>query len=81
MRTEKRMKRLTSVGELELYRNKILAQEDEAKTRVNVCMTGCRAYGAAEVRDAFVKWIRPEAMVQVTQGPDEDDTVPPFFSR
>jgi NADH-quinone oxidoreductase subunit F len=56
------MKRLSSVGELELYRNKILAQEDEAKTRVNVCMTGCRAYGAAEVRDALVEEIKKQGL-------------------
>ena len=47
------MKRLLSIGELEWYRNKILAQEDERKTRVCVCMTGCRAYGATEVRAAL----------------------------
>jgi NADH-quinone oxidoreductase subunit F len=56
------MKRLSSVGELESYRNKILAQEDEGKTRVTVCMTGCRAYGAAEVRDAFVEEIKKQTL-------------------
>jgi NADH-quinone oxidoreductase subunit F len=56
------MKPLSSVGELEWYRNKILAQEDEAKTRVNVCMTGCRAYGAAEVHDALVGEIEKEGL-------------------
>ena len=47
------MKRLKSIGEFEWYRNKIIAQEDQEKTRVFVCMTGCRAYGAAEVRSAL----------------------------
>jgi NADH-quinone oxidoreductase subunit F len=47
------MKRLSSIGELEWYRNKILAQEKLRKTRIHVCMTGCRAYGASEVRDAL----------------------------
>jgi NADH-quinone oxidoreductase subunit F len=47
------MKRLSSIGELEWYRNKVLAQEKLRKTRVHVCMTGCRAYGASEVRDAL----------------------------
>jgi len=47
------MERLLSIGELEWYRNKIHAQEDEGKTRVYICMTGCRAYGAAEVKAAF----------------------------
>ena len=56
------MKKLLSVGELEWYRNKILAQEDEAKTRVHVCMTGCRAYGAAEVCDALEEVIRKRGL-------------------
>ena len=56
------MKKLLSVGELEWYRNKILAQEDEAKTRVHVCMTGCRAYGAAEVCDALEEEIRKRGL-------------------
>jgi NADH-quinone oxidoreductase subunit F len=43
------MKRLSSIGELEGYRNKLLGQEEKERTRVYVCMTGCRAYGAAEV--------------------------------
>jgi NADH-quinone oxidoreductase subunit F len=47
------MKKLSSIGELEWYRNKVLAQEKLRKTRIHVCMTGCRAYGAAEVRDAL----------------------------
>ncbi len=51
------------MGELEWYRNKILAQEEEAKTRVNVCMTGCRAYGAAEVRDALEQEIRNQGLL------------------
>lgn len=37
------MKRLSSIGELEWYRNKLLSQEEKGKTRVYVCMTGCRA--------------------------------------
>ncbi len=56
------MKKLSSVGELEWYRNKILAQEDEAKTRVLLCMTGCRAYGAAEVRDALVEEVKKQGL-------------------
>jgi len=47
------MKRLSSIGELGWFRNKVLAQEKLRKTRIHVCMTGCRAYGAAEVRDAL----------------------------
>jgi NADH-quinone oxidoreductase subunit F len=47
------MKKLSSIGELEWYRNKLLAEESKEKTCVNVCMTGCRAYGAAEVLAAL----------------------------
>jgi len=56
------MKRLLSIGELEWYRNKILAQEDERKTRVYVCMTGCRAYGATEVRAALEEEINNQGL-------------------
>ena len=56
------MKRLLSIGELEWYRNKILAQEDERKTRVCVCMTGCRAYGATEVRAALEQEIKKQGL-------------------
>ncbi len=42
-----------SVGQLEWLRNKILARRDVGKITVQVCMTGCRAYGSAEVKDAL----------------------------
>ena len=48
------MDRLVSIGGLELFRNKVLAESAGKKTQVHVCMTGCRAYGAATVRDALV---------------------------
>jgi NADH-quinone oxidoreductase subunit F len=56
------MERLSSIGELERYRRKILAQEDEEKTRVQICMTGCRAYGAAEVREALDEEIKKQGI-------------------
>ena len=43
------MTKLLSVGQLEWLRNEIRAAYPEHKTRVLVCMTGCRAYGASEV--------------------------------
>ena len=46
------MKKLTSIGQLEWLRNKILADTHKGKTEVHVCMTGCRAYGADQVKDA-----------------------------
>jgi NADH-quinone oxidoreductase subunit F len=56
------MKRLSSVGELEWYRNKVFGQKDSRKRRVNVCMTGCRAYGAAEVYDALNEEVNKQGL-------------------
>ncbi len=47
------MTRLSSIGDLEWYRSRVLAAEARSGTRVNICMTGCRAYGAEGVRDAL----------------------------
>ncbi|QTA93478.1 FAD-dependent oxidoreductase [Desulfonema magnum] len=47
------MEKLSSVGQLEWLRNKILAQRTEGKTEVHICMTGCRAYGSSEVMAAI----------------------------
>ncbi|MFH1930623.1 MAG: FAD-dependent oxidoreductase [Pseudomonadota bacterium] len=56
------MEKLLSIGELEWYRNKVVAREDEGKTRVYVCMTGCRAYGAAEVKSALDEEVKKQGM-------------------
>jgi len=56
------MERLSSIGKLEWYRNKILAQVHEEKTRVYVCMTGCRAYGAAELRAALEEEVKKQGL-------------------
>ena len=56
------MEKLLSIGELEWYRNKVLAREDENKTRVYVCMTGCRAYGASEVKAALDEEVKKQGM-------------------
>ncbi|MGM0452478.1 MAG: FAD-dependent oxidoreductase [Thermodesulfobacteriota bacterium] len=56
------MKTLTSVGQLEWFRNKILAESGKKKTEVHVCMTGCRAYGAAAVRDAMAESVKKQGM-------------------
>ncbi|HEJ83752.1 MAG TPA: hydrogenase, partial [Desulfobacteraceae bacterium] len=47
------MEKLSSVGQLEWLRNRILAQMDDQKTVVQVCMTGCRAYGSADVKSSL----------------------------
>ncbi len=54
------MERLSSFEELERYRQRVLAEEDPRKTRICVCMTGCRAYGAAEVRAALEQEIQKQ---------------------
>jgi NADH-quinone oxidoreductase subunit F len=56
------MKRLSSIGELEWYRNKLLSQEEKERTRVYVCMTGCRAYGAAEVMASLQDEIKRQGL-------------------
>ena len=56
------MDKLSSVGQLEWLRNKILARKGEAKYVVHVCMTGCRAYGAAEVKEALDQEVRQQGL-------------------
>ncbi|HUU79893.1 MAG TPA: NADH-quinone oxidoreductase subunit NuoF [Acidobacteriota bacterium] len=56
------MDKLSSVGQLEWLRNKILARKGEAKYVVQVCMTGCRAYGAAEVKEALEQEVRQQGL-------------------
>ncbi|MBL0713261.1 MAG: (2Fe-2S) ferredoxin domain-containing protein, partial [Desulfosarcina sp.] len=56
------MEKLLSVEQLEWLRNKILARMDEGKTLVQVCMTGCRAYGSAEVKDALEEEIGKQGL-------------------
>jgi len=51
------MEKLASIEELESYRTSILAKEDPKKIRVRICMTGCRAYGAEEIKNALEKEI------------------------
>ena len=48
------MKKLGSIEELEQRRNEILHKQDPGKPCITICCgTGCRAYGAAEVANAF----------------------------
>ncbi|HDM09722.1 MAG: NADH-quinone oxidoreductase subunit NuoF [Deltaproteobacteria bacterium] len=57
-----RTQRLQSIGELEWLRNKILSSRDLEKPVICVCMTGCRAYGADQVREALVTEIEQKGM-------------------
>ncbi|MFC1858572.1 FAD-dependent oxidoreductase [Thermodesulfobacteriota bacterium] len=56
------MEKLTSIGQLEWLRNKILAQMAKDKTIVQVCMTGCRAYGSASVKDAIEEEVEKQGL-------------------
>jgi len=47
------VEKLESIGQLEWFRNRVKARQGEGKTQVHICMTGCRAYGSAEVLEAF----------------------------
>ncbi len=51
------MRRLTSPSELTQFRTSLQQGIDPKKIVVRICMTGCRAYGALEVRDAFIREI------------------------
>ncbi|MEZ4568591.1 MAG: (2Fe-2S) ferredoxin domain-containing protein [Desulfobacterales bacterium] len=61
------MKKLTSIGQLEWLRNKILADTHKGKTEVHVCMTGCRAYGADQVKDALVDEVRKQGLTNAVE--------------
>ncbi len=49
------MERVESILALEKTRNEIRRRIDPEKPVVRICMTGCRAYGAADVRDALLE--------------------------
>jgi len=52
------MAKIRTVDELVSLRQSIIEKIDPDKTCVRICMTGCRAYGAEEIRDAFNEEIR-----------------------
>jgi NADH:ubiquinone oxidoreductase subunit F (NADH-binding)/(2Fe-2S) ferredoxin/Pyruvate/2-oxoacid:ferredoxin oxidoreductase delta subunit len=56
------MKRLSSIDELKRLQQAILSATDPNRPRVRICMTGCRAFGAVEVRDAFKKSIAEKGL-------------------
>lgn len=41
-----------------MLKRSLQAERDPDRTRVRICMTGCRAYGSAEIRDAFLDEIK-----------------------
>ncbi len=56
------MEKLSSLERLDSFRQNILSGSAEKKRVVHVCMTGCRAYGSASVRDALEAEIRAKKL-------------------
>jgi len=56
------MEKLASIGQLEWFRNKILSRRQQDITEVHVCMTGCRAYGAAGVLEALNDEVKSQGL-------------------
>ncbi|MFA6426445.1 MAG: NADH-quinone oxidoreductase subunit NuoF [Phycisphaerae bacterium] len=49
------IKKITSLNQLEQLSEELLAKQNTYKTRVLICMTGCRAMGAKNVAEQFRK--------------------------
>ena len=47
------MQRLASIDELYEFQKRLKQETDPQRLRVRICMTGCRAFGAVEVCNAF----------------------------
>jgi len=58
------MERLSSIEELQGLQRAIVEARDPQRLRVRICMTGCRAFGAVEVRDAFRKSIGENGLAE-----------------
>ncbi|MFC1862623.1 FAD-dependent oxidoreductase [Thermodesulfobacteriota bacterium] len=56
------MGRFLSIRELESYRAKLLAKDDKREKLIYVCMTGCRAYGAADVLGALQDEVKAQQL-------------------
>ena len=56
------MAKLSSIGRLEWLRNQLVAKTAEGRTQVHICMTGCRAYGAARVRQALADEVKAQGL-------------------
>ena len=56
------MAKIASIEALEGYRKDLLQQFDRKKICVRICMTGCRAYGATEIRDVLQEEIQAQGL-------------------
>ncbi len=61
------MEKLSSIGQFEWLRNKILSKTSGDKSVVHVCMTGCRAYGAASVKDALEDEVAKQGLSETVE--------------
>ena len=69
------MEKLSSIGQFEWLRNKILSKTSKDKSVVHVCMTGCRAYGAAGVLESLKDEVKSQKLA------DQVDSVRPGLDR
>jgi len=58
------MEKLSTIGQLEWLRNNILSRREEGIVEVHVCMTGCRAYGAAGVLEALNDEVKSQGLTR-----------------
>ncbi len=56
------MGKLSNTKELQDLRSKLTTKMDPDKTCVRICMTGCRAYGAEQIRDAFKEELEKQGL-------------------
>ena len=49
--------KLNSIADLNNLRDRVKEKIDKNKTVVKICITGCRAFGALEIRDEFFKQV------------------------
>jgi len=61
------MEKLSSIGQFEWLRNSILSETAEDKIVVHVCMTGCRAYGSASVKDALAEEVKKQGLSETVE--------------
>lgn len=61
------MKRLLSLNDLENLRHQLLSAYNPNRLRIRICMTGCRAHGAAEICQALRQEISRQGMAEAVE--------------
>jgi NADH-quinone oxidoreductase subunit F len=62
--SEGKYARLTTLADVAQYRERVRQEYDPQRPRVRVCMTGCRAFGAVQVRDALAREIEEQGLAR-----------------